>query len=668
MKNKISTKDQFLKLREQIKKYNNSYYNSKPDITDSEFDKLKVRYEKVLNENSLLKKFDNIGVGSLPSSKFKKVQHKLPMLSLSNSFDLKDINDFFNKANNFLKDKKDNHSFIVDCKIDGVSLSLTYENKKLIKALTRGDGTTGEDITDNILGIEDIPRTLKFCKSEKIEIRGEVFISKKDFRSLNNFLDEKNRFSNPRNAASGSLRQIDSKVSKNRPLQFIPHSYGYISDFDEFLTFEKYLIFCKKNNFKISNYSKKYKKLSDANDYIRKIEKNRSDIEFDIDGMVIKINDINTQNMLGNTSKYPRWSVAAKFSSEKALSKVKDIDLQVGRTGAITPVARLEPINIGGVIVSNATLHNFDEIERKDIRINDYVWVKRAGDVIPYVSEVELSKREKINKKYKVPNTCPCKEFPIIKSINETVQRCNGGNKCKFQKRENLKHYVSKKAMNIDGLGEKQIEKFIELEIIDSKSDIYLIQRHSKKIINLEGYGEKSFQNLISSINESKNTTLARYIFSLGLRYVGENNSELLAQFFQSKASFKKLINSKNLIEDLSNIDGLGVKAVESLINFFKDEKNKSEAIEIIDFLNIRPIEVQKNSKNKTILFTGTLDTLSRDRAKELAKKNGFKISSSVSSNLDYLIFGEKAGSKLKRAKEIGIKILNEQDFLNLIN
>ena len=668
MKNKISTKDQFLKLREQIKKYNNSYYNSKPDITDSEFDKLKVRYEKVLNENSLLKKFDNIGVGSLPSSKFKKVQHKLPMLSLSNSFDLKDINDFFNKANNFLKDKKDNHSFIVDCKIDGVSLSLTYENKKLIKALTRGDGTTGEDIKDNILGMEDIPRTLKFCKSEKIEIRGEVYISQKDFISLNNSLDDKNKFSNPRNAASGSLRQIDSKVSKNRPLQFIPHSYGYISDFDEFLTFEKYLIFCKKNNFKISNYSKKYKKLSDVNDYIKKIEKNRNDIEFDIDGMVIKINDINTQNMLGNTSKYPRWSVAAKFSSEKALSKVKDIDLQVGRTGAITPVARLEPINIGGVIVSNATLHNFDEIERKDIRINDYVWVKRAGDVIPYVSEVELSKREKINKRYKIPNTCPCKEFPIIKSINETVQRCNGGNKCKFQKRENLKHYVSKKAMNIDGLGEKQIEKFIELEIIDSKSDIYFIQRHSKKIINLEGYGEKSFQNLVSSINKSKNTTLARYIFSLGLRYVGENNSELLAQFFQSKASFKKLINSKNLKEDLSNIDGLGVKAVESLINFFKDEKNKSEVIEIIDFLNIKPAEVQKNSKNKTILFTGTLDTLSRDRAKELAKKNGFKISSSVSSNLDYLIFGEKAGSKLKKAKEIGIKILNEQDFLNLIN
>ena len=668
MKNKISIKDQFIKLRDQIKKYNKSYYNSKSDITDAEFDKLKIKYEEILDKNSLLKKFDNIGVGTLPSSKFKKIQHKLPMLSLSNSFGMDDLDDFFNKANNYLKDKKDDHSFIVDCKIDGVSLSLTYEKKKLIKALTRGDGTTGEDITENILGIKDIPKSLKFCKSEKIEIRGEVFISKKNFKNLNESLDDKNQFSNPRNAASGSLRQINSKVSKDRPLQFIPHSYGYVSNYDEFLSFEEYLIFCKKNNFKISSYSKKYKKLSDVNDYVKKIEKSRSDIGFDIDGMVIKINDIKTQNMLGSTTKYPRWAVAAKFSSEKALSKVRDIDLQVGRTGAITPVARLDPINIGGVIVSNATLHNFDEIERKDIRINDYVWVKRAGDVIPYVSEVELSKREKINKKYKVPNICPCKEFPIIKSINETVQRCNGGNKCKFQKKENLKHYVSKKAMNIDGLGEKQIEKFIELEIINRKSDIYHIQKYSKKILSLEGYGERSFQNLVSSINESKNTTLTRYIFSLGLRYVGENNSELLAQFFQSKDSFKKLINSKNLIEDLSNIDGLGVKAVESLINFFKDEENKSEAIKIIDFLNIKPIEVQKNSKNKTILFTGTLDTLSRDRAKELAKKNGFKISSSVSSNLDYLIFGEKAGSKLKKAKKIGIKTLNEQDFLNLIN
>ena len=668
MKNNITTKNQFIKLKSQLKKFNKSYYNSKPDITDSEFDKLKAKYEEILNKNPLLRNLDDIGVGTQPSSKFKKIQHKSPMLSLANSFSLNDLNDFFNKAKNYLKNKKDNHIYIVDCKIDGVSLSLTYENNKLIKALTRGDGTTGEDITDNVLGIEDIPKSLKFCRSEKIEIRGEVFISKKNFQNLNNSLNDKNKFSNPRNAASGSLRQLDSTVSKDRPLQFIPHSYGYVSNSNEFLTFDKFLYFCKKNDFKISNYFKEYKKLSEVNDYVRRIEEKRSNIEFDIDGMVIKINDIDTQNMLGNTTKYPRWAVAAKFSSEKALSQIKKIDLQVGRTGAITPVARLEPINIGGVVVSNATLHNFDEIIRKDIRINDYVWVKRAGDVIPYVSEVDLSKRKKNNKKFKIPAMCPCKEFPIIKSINETVQRCDGGIKCKLQKKENLKHFVSKKAMNIDGLGDKQIEKFIELEIIQKKKDIYLIKDYSKKIISLEGYGEKSFRNLINSINESKNTTLARYIFALGLRYVGENNSELLAQYFESKDNFKKLINSKNLIKDLANIDGLGVKAVESLIDFFDDKQNKNEAIEIIDLLNIKTVQIGNNSKNKTILFTGTLDGLSRDRAKELAKKNGFKISSSVSKKLDYLIYGEKAGSKLSKAREMGINILNEKEFLNLIN
>ena len=668
MKNKVPTKDHFLKIRNQLKKFNKSYYNSKPDITDSEFDKLKVEYELILKSNPLLKKFDNIGVGTQPSTKFKKIQHLLPMLSLSNSFNLDDLNEFFDKANSFLKNEENNYSFIVDCKIDGVSLSLIYKKKKLIKALTRGDGTTGEDITDNILGIKDIPKSLKFCKSENIEIRGEVFISKINFENLNNSLDDKSKFSNPRNAASGSLRQIDSQISKKRPLQFIPHSYGYVSSNDEFLTFDKFLDFCKKNEFKISNYFKKFERLSEVNDYVKKIEEKRSHIEFDIDGMVIKINDVNTQNMLGNTTKYPRWAVAAKFSSEKALSKIRKIDLQVGRTGAITPVARLDPVNIGGVIVSNATLHNFDEIERKDIRINDYVWVKRAGDVIPYVSKVDLSKRKKNNKKFKIPTMCPCKEFPIIKSINETVQRCDGGNKCKLQKKENLKHFVSKKAMNIDGLGDKQIEKFIELNIVQRKRDIFYIQNYSKKIINLEGYGEKSFQNLINSINESKNTTLTRYIFALGLRYVGENNSELLAQYFQSKDTFKKLINSKNLIKDLANIDGLGVKAVESLINFFNDDNNKSEAIEIIDLLNINPIKIGNNLGNKTILFTGTLDNLSRERAKELAKKNGFKVSSSVSKKLDYLIYGEKAGSKLKKAKEMGINILNESEFLNLIN
>ena len=590
------------------------------------------------------------------------------MLSLSNSFNREDLEDFFNKADNFLKSKSLIHNYVVDCKIDGVSLSVTYKKNKLFRALTRGDGVTGEDITNNVLGINGIPHTLKNCKSEDIEIRGEVFISKKNFKILNEKLDDKDKFSNPRNAASGSLRQLDSNVSRKRPLDFIPHGYGFVSKESEFLTYENFLIFCKKNNFNTSNYSKRFQNLSDVDEYVGQIEKNRNDINYDIDGMVIKINEINTQNMLGNTSKYPRWAIASKFSSEKALSQIKNIDIQVGRTGAITPVARLNPVIIGGVSVSNATLHNFDEIKKKDIRINDFVWVKRAGDVIPYIEEVDFSKRKNKSKKFSIPNLCPCGDFPIVKNKNETVLRCSGGNKCFLQKKESFKHFVSKKAMNIEGLGEKQIEKFIDLGVLKNREDIYKIEKFREKIVNLDGYGEKSFNNLIDSINNSKKTSLSRYLYSLGFRYVGENNSDLLAHFFHSKDIFVKKINSKNLIEELANIDGLGLKAVESLLNFFENKENKNEAFKILELLNIDPIEEKNKSNNKTILFTGTLETLSRDRAKELAKKYGFKIASSVSKNLDYLIIGEKSGSKLKKAKEIGIKILNEKEFLNLIN
>ena len=664
----MSEINEFKKLKEKIKHYNDTYYNSQPIISDLEYDDLKRKYEKTLVKNPSLRKYDDIGIGATPSSKFKKVKHKIPMLSLSNSFNREDLEDFFNKADNFLKSKSLIHNYVVDCKIDGVSLSVTYKKNKLFRALTRGDGVTGEDITNNVLGINGIPHTLKNCKSEDIEIRGEVFISKKNFKILNEKLDDKDKFSNPRNAASGSLRQLDSNVSRKRPLDFIPHGYGFVSKESEFLTYENFLIFCKKNNFNTSNYSKRFQNLSDVDAYVGQIEKNRNDINYDIDGMVIKINEINTQNMLGNTSKYPRWAIASKFSSEKALSQIKNIDIQVGRTGAITPVARLNPVIIGGVSVSNATLHNFDEIKKKDIRINDFVWVKRAGDVIPYIEEVDFSKRKNKSKKFSIPNLCPCGDFPIIKNKNETVLRCSGGNKCFLQKKESFNHFVSKKAMNIEGLGEKQIEKFIDLGVLKNREDIYKIEKFREKIVNLDGYGEKSFNNLIDSINNSKKTSLSRYLYSLGFRYVGENNSDLLAHFFHSKDIFVKKINSKNLIEELANIDGLGLKAVESLLNFFENKENKNEAFKILELLNIDPIEEKNKSNNKTILFTGTLETLSRDRAKELAKKYGFKIASSVSKNLDYLIIGEKSGSKLKKAKEIGIKILNEKEFLNLIN
>ena len=538
----MKKKDSFIKLRDELKKYNKEYYNSNPSIDDSKYDHLKKKYDYLLLKNPELIEFDNLGIGTSPSSKFKKFKHYEPMLSLSNSFNLSDSEDFFEKATNFLKKRDSNYIFYVDCKIDGVSLSLIYKNNKLFKAITRGDGLIGEEITENVLGIIGIPKVLKNCQSDLIEIRGEVFFFRKDFEKLNKQFEKKNQFSNPRNAASGSLRQINSKITRDRPLRFIPHGYGKISYEAEFLNFEDFLNFCKRNNFDRTGYAKKYTNLKNIHDYILEIEKKRSSINFDIDGMVIKISDLNLQRMLGSTNKFPRWAIAAKFSSEEALTQVKKIELQIGRTGAITPVARLKPINIGGVIVSNATLHNFDEVYRKDIRIDDFVWVKRAGDVIPYISKVDLKKRKKTNKKFDVPTKCLCGS-KIIKIEGEAVQRCSARkNECKYQKLEDFKHFVSKKAMNIDGLGEKLIEKFISLKLVSRKFDIYRLENYKNKITSLEGFGERSFFNLIDSINKSKITTLSRYLYSLGLRYLGENNSELISLYFKNKIRFKNFI------------------------------------------------------------------------------------------------------------------------------
>lgn len=664
----MATKKKFLELKEELSKHNNAYYNASPIISDQKYDDLKSQYEIFLEEHPQFIKFDDLGIGAKPISKFKKIKHISPMLSLANSFNLNDLKDFFKKAENFLNKKIFKNEFIVDCKIDGVSLSLTYQNHKLIKSLTRGDGIIGEDVTRNILNIIGIPNELKFCKSNLIEIRGEVFFNRADFNLLNQKLDEKLRFSNPRNAASGSLRQIDNNITKSRPLRFIPHGYGFISNNNEFNTYEGFLEFCSKNKFLLSNLSKKFNDFEKIDSYINEIEKIRNKIPFDIDGMVIKVNNIEDQNKLGNTSKYPRWALAAKFNAEKALTEVLKIDLQVGRTGAITPVARLNPINIGGVMVSNATLHNFDEIKKKDIRINDLVWVKRAGDVIPYISEVDITQRKKTNKEFKIPDKCPCGKFQIIKLKNEAVQRCNGGTECPYQYIESLKHFVSKKAMNIDGLGEKQIEKFIELKFISKKLDIYFLHNFQKEIIKLEGFGQKSYDNLILSIEKSKQTSLSRFIFSLGLRYVGENNSELLANYFQSKENFKSLISSKNLQLELENIDGLGIKATDSFIEYFQNKDHMSEAISILNFLEIEMVNNTNKLSNISILFTGTLNELSRDRAKDLAKKKGFKIASNISTKLNYLVYGEKPGSKLKKAQELKVKTLNEKEFLELIN
>ena len=660
-------KKKFEQLQSELIKLNDEYYNSVPSKSDAEYDKIKKEYESLLKDNPTFNDKDLIGVGSTPNSKFKKVKHRYPMLSLSNSFGKNDLIEFYKKANNFLNDQYLTHEYIVDCKIDGVSLSLHYKNNKLDLALTRGDGVIGEEITRNILHINGIPKHLNVSKFDFIEIRGEVFFNRSDFDILNLSLDDKYKFSNPRNAASGSLRQLDSSITNKRPLNFIPHGYGEISH-NQFQTYEDFINFCLNNKFNQTGYISKFNNLEETQKYVNKIEEKRLEIPFDIDGMVIKINNVNTQNKLGHTSKFPRWAVASKFSSVEALSKIINIELQVGRTGAITPVARLDTVNIGGVMVSNATLHNFDEIARKDIRVNDFVWVKRAGDVIPYVSKVDLSKRLNNSKKFKIPNECPCGKFKIVKSNEEAVQRCNGNLNCPYQKIGRIKHFVSKKAMNIDGLGEKIIEKFYELNFITSIIDIYSLSSKKNKIINLEGFGIKSFDNLITSIENSKITTLSKFIYALGLRYIGENNSDLIASNFDDVNNFKNLIKSNKISETLNNIDGLGEKAAGSFNDYFSNKTHKNETLKLIELLRINTDVKIINDINQTILFTGTLNQMSRERAKELAKSRGFKIASTVSTNLNYLVIGDKPGSKLKKAKNLNIKIISENEFLKLIN
>ena len=654
----------FKKIQSELMKLNKSYYqDSISEESDQYYDQLKKKNNQLLKDYKELKDYDILTVGFTPSEKFSKVKHIVPMLSLANAFDKKDLEEFEEKINNFLNNTV-SFSYISDLKIDGVSLSIHYKNNKLVKALTRGDGIIGDDVTENILNINGIPKELKNSENKEIEIRGEVFINKQDFKKLNK--NETNQFANARNAASGSLRQLNPEITYSRPLNFIPHGYGHITNKNTFKSYDLFLEFCKKNGFNLTNNSKKFKSTSEVYKYVKEIENIRIDVPYDIDGVVTKLNEISVQQRLGDTSKYPRWAIASKFDSNKALTKIEKIDIQVGRTGALTPVARLQSINVGGVIVSNATLHNFEEIERKDVRVGDYVWIERAGDVIPYVRNVELKKRNKNLKKYKRPEYCLCGN-KITVNNTDAVLRCSGEKKCKFQFEENLIHFISRKALNIEGLGKKIILKFIELGYIKNKVDIFNISKYKKEIIKLEGFGDKSYENIFNSIDKSKKINLDKFIYSLGIRHIGENNSLILANYFLNKNRLTQMIKGGISINELLEIDGLGDKASYSLVNYLVKDVNTEEVLKLIEILDINKTNVI-NSLNKSIVFTGTLEELSRDEAKQMAKNHGFKILSTVNSKLDYLIVGKKPGSKLKIANELKIKVLTEKDFIKLVN
>ena len=671
-KNKLdesSITNRLRKLSELIKKHNVHYHqDDRPKITDAEYDSLVKENNDLekLYPHLILKDSPNNQIGARALKKFVKITHRTPMLSLANAFNQKDIIDFNDRIKKFINLKKNILlDFICEPKIDGLSLNLIYENGILLNAITRGDGKIGEDVTQNILHIENIPNNLSINYPKVIEIRGEVYLSKKDFKRLNEKLPENEKFANPRNAAAGSLRQLDSKISKSRPLKFIAHGLGYSTK--KYLTIDEFyedLI-----NWKIfpNKLSKKLSEFGDIMKYYNEIENLRGTIEYDIDGLVLKINDISKQERLGIVGKNPRWAIALKFSAEKAKTVIKSIDFQVGRTGAITPVARLEEVNLGGVLISNATLHNFDEIEKKNIGKGDLVEIQRAGDVIPQVIKL-IIKSKKNPKKILPPKTCPICNSPTIKEKDEAVLRCSNNIDCYAQKLGQIIHFISKKNFNIDGFGEKQAKQFYDLKIITNVSDIFKLEKFKQKILLLEGWGEISFNNLIEAINKSKKISLDKFIYSLGIRYIGETNASILAYEFLSIRNLIKSIQNTDLI---SNVDGLGPKAVSSLQSFFSINDNKKLIEELNSIVAIKGLEKRSRNSffsNKSVVFTGTLAKLSRDEAKYRAKTKGAKILSNVSSNTDYVVVGEKSGSKAEKAKNLGIKILSEEDFLKNIS
>ena len=657
-----------------FQKYNKHYYNlNQPLVDDSEFDKLKLEIIDLEKQYKFLNHKDSPSnsVGFKPSKIFKKIKHKTAMLSLSNAFSEEDLINFEKKILNFLNNETGLYiEYSAEPKIDGISASLFFKDGKFITGLSRGDGKEGEDITENLKTIKDIPHVIKLKSFPKeIDIRGEVFIQNSDFKNL------RNKFANPRNAASGSLRQKDSKETRKIPLKFIAYTFGYEKGL-EVSTQEDYLKKLKEWGFKTNPLNKTIGTIKDLMKNYNEVEKKRDQIDFDIDGIVYKVNDFGLQKRLGNVANAPRWAIAHKFSANSSISEILNIEIQVGRTGALTPVAKIKPVKIGGVTVSNATLHNEDEITRKDIRVGDTATIERAGDVIPHVISVDLKKRKKNSKKFIFPTKCPSCGSSTVKEFNEStkkkdaVRRCSSeGFECDQISIEKIKHFVSKEAFNIDGFGKKIVENFWELNLIKFPQDIFKLDY--EKIKKLEGWGNLSVSNLKYAIDNKKKISLDKFIYSLGIRHIGQENAKLLARHLKSANNFFKLSFSKDA-DELKNIDGIGSTQINSILNFFSNQTNQKFLIELKDHLKITDtIQINQSGlfKNKNFMFTGKLDGISRAEAKSIIEQNSGKIISNVTKKLDYLIIGEKPTiKKINLAKELNIKILSQKEWLKMLD
>jgi len=658
-------------LREELEKHNYYYYVlDNPIISDAEYDRLmkelmelEEKYPEYRTPDSPTQK-----VGGKARDEFKKFTHPEPMLSLSNVYSESEFADFHNRIMKLLG--TEDFAYVIEPKYDGLAVELIYRKGILSVGSTRGDGTTGEDVTDNIKTIKTLPLNLRgSTKSadgipDEIIVRGEVIIFKDDFRKLNERRMEEGEplFANPRNAAAGSLKQLDPKISATRPLRIF--IYNNVKSHPAIKSQWEFLNYVKRLRLPVSDYVKRVKGVKEVMEYYREMEEKRHSLKFDIDGIVIKVDDFSQQKMLGNIAKSPRWAVAFKFPPVQETTVVENIIVQVGRTGALTPVAVLKPVQVGGVTVSRATLHNQDEIDRLDIRIGDAVLVQRAGDVIPEIVKVIVERRPANSKRFRIPDRCPVCGTPVLKDEDEAIIRCPN-DECPARLVERIKHFVSRRAFNIEGLGDKIIEKLVlEEKIVKDIPDIFALD--SARLKNIEGFGEKSANKIIEAIEKSKKTTLKRFIFALGIRHVGENTAGLIADYFKDIDS---LISAS--LEDLKSIPQIGEETASEIRRFFSDSRN----LKIIKGLKDAGVMIESQSeeigdalKGLTFLITGTLNNFSRDEAKDFIIKNGGKVLSSVSKKLDYLVVGSDPGSKLKKAEELGVKIISEEELVDMVN
>ncbi len=689
----LSPAEEIARLDADIRHHDALYYQQDaPEISDAEYDEKRRRlseleklYPELAHADSATHK-----VGAPPASGFGKVRHDVPMLSLSNAFDDADVTDFVERVRRFLKlGESEMPAITAEPKIDGLSISIRYEGGELISAATRGDGAEGENVTANVRTMRAIPHELKGKDvPEVIDIRGEIYLGHDDFARLN---AEQAKiggkiFANPRNAAAGSLRQLDPLITAGRPLRFFAYTWGAASKLPDDTQYGVIAAF-KRWGLPVNPLMRVTTSAEELLSFYREIEAERSKLGYDIDGVVYKVNRLDYQERLGFVSRSPRWAVAHKFAAERATTVLRDIEIQVGRTGALTPVAKLEPVTVGGVVVSNATLHNEDEITRKNIRIGDTVVVQRAGDVIPQVVEVVLEKRPKGTKPFKFPDTCPVCGSHATRDEDESgaadvVRRCSGGLICPAQAKERLKHFVSRNAFDIEGLGGEKIEFLYDDGRIKTPVDIFTLQNrdeaHEAPLASLKGFGKTSVGKLFAAIDARRSIGLERFLFALGIRHIGETTAKDLAKAYGTLEALQGAADAaieggkgSEAYSDIDNIEGIGETVVDALVDFFSEPHNREQLAALTSQVTVQPYvrvaDTNSPVAGKTVVFTGTLTKLTRNEAKAQAERLGAKVAGSVSKKTDYVIAGAEAGSKLDNARALGVTVLDEDGWLELI-